>query len=418
MMGSATTVQHQLHILFEKLIQTTCRACLAQVWKLEHQLLPVVYQMKQLGIKVDRAQLEQVERQYGDEAKELAGQIRQQLQLPDLNVEANEAVLNALQGIGVNITSTAAEDLSDVEHPVASLLIRYRRSRTVYNDAAKCRQAADDGDRIHPDWDPLGTGTGRFTCKNPPLQSLSGNPDLRRCFVPAEGHAFVHCDYAQADLRPIAYLSEDQAMLEIFRSGQDFHRVTAANLLKIASEEVTPDQRKVSKAVVFGLTYGMGADKLAKEARCKFNLEWTTQEAEEYIQSFYGLYPGLRAWRETNQILAKTKTECRTVLLKRRRLLPEGQTHEYYRFARLLNTPAQGTVADALKEAMVQIWRKLGDTNRIVANFHDALVLEVPKDHAEEVAALVSDEMQTALGKALPDVPVVAEAKISQSLAD
>jgi DNA polymerase I len=407
----------QHHALLDKLMRATVGANLMSVCQLEHQILPIAYNMKRVGIAVNKSQLQQVELKYGEDVQKLAGQIRHQLQRPDLNLEANEAVLKALQDNGIQVNSTAQDDLSLGRHPVADLLIHYRQSRTLCSDAAKCLEAVEADGRIHPDWDPLGTGTGRFTCKNPPLQSLSGNRDLRSCFVPAQGHVFVSCDYAQADLRPIAFLSQDEAMLDIFRSGQDFHTVTAARLLRVDPEQVTPEQRKVSKAVVFGVTYGMGGDKLAKEATVKFNLPWTAEKAEQFIDDFYALYPGLQTWREHIRTLATTATEARTTLYRRRRLLPKGPEHAYYRFARLLNMPAQGTIADAVKEAMIQISSKLDESGCIVVNFHDELVVEVVQDRAGEVADMIKAEMQVALGHALDTVPVHAEARISSSLA-
>jgi DNA polymerase-1 len=215
----------------------------------------------------------------------------------------------------------------------------------------------------------------------------------------------------------IAFLSKDEAMLRIFRANQDFHTITAASLLETTPEQVTSEQRKVSKAIVFGVTYGMGGDTLAKAARSNYDLPWNTEQASKFIHTFYDLYPGLHTWRERTRGSARTTTEAHTTLYRRRRLLPDGPEHEYYRFARLLNMPAQGTVADALKEAMIRISSKLNASGCIVANFHDELVVEVVQERAEELAAMISTEMQGALANALTGVPVKAEARIVPSLA-
>ncbi|MEN9576652.1 MAG: hypothetical protein RL077_652 [Verrucomicrobiota bacterium] len=413
--GNPTT---RLHKLRDILLGRLAKAELWSTYQLESRLLPVTHRMRTSGIGVDAVLLEQVRRDYEARAAVAATELRRVLG-QDLNPDDNNAVLAALQGSGFAVKGTSKRDLCrHLDHPAVKALQAYREFQGVHTSARLFLAAIGKDGRIHPWWNAFGAETGRYSCSNPPFQGLSRNVDLRRCFLPRPGFVFVRCDLAQADLRPLASASQDPEMLAIFREkGRDFHRETAARLMNKFPDAVTEEERAVSKAIVFGVVYGMGAESLAEQALMHYGLVWTTEEAQEWMDRFFAIYTGLRAWRDSLWREADTATECRTLSLKRRRFLPTDPGERGYRFRCLLNMPAQGTVADAIKQAMINIAAKLHPEDAIIANFHDELLLEVRAERAEEALHMMPAEMENALASMLTGVPVKTEDGIYTSWA-
>lgn len=405
--GNPTPRLHQLRdILFRKL----SAADLWPTYQLELKLMPITLRMHARGIRVDADRLEQVRRDYEARAALAAAELRAVLGQA-INPEDSAAVLAALQGVGLSVAGTSKRDLRHhLDHPAVHALQTYRECQRVHTSARLFLAAIGKDGRIHPSWDPTGAGTGRYSCSHPPFQGLSRNPDLRRCFLSRTDFVFVRCDLAQADLRPLASASQDPEMLAIFREkGRDFHRETTAKLMGKPIADVTDAERALSKVIVFGVVYGMGAESLAEQALMDYGLIWTTEEAQSWMDRFFGIYTGLRAWRDSLWQKAATASECRSLFLKRRRFLPPGSQERGYRFRCLMNMPAQGTVADGIKQAMVAIAARLHPEDCIIANVHDELLLEVRAERAEDVSRMVQSEMENALARMLSGVPVKAE---------
>ncbi len=407
----------RLHKLRDVLLGRLAKVGLWPTYQLELKLMPVTHRMHTRGIRVDAARLEQVRQDYEARAATAAAELHTVLG-QDLNPDDNNAVLAALQGLGLAVKGTNKRDLCrHLKHPAVQALQAYRELQGVHTTARSFLAAIGKDGRIHPNWHPFGADTGRYSCSGPPFQGLSRNPDLRRCFLPRPGFVFVRCDLAQADLRPLASASQDPEMLAIFREGRDFHRETAAKLMDKPVADVTPAERDVSKAIVFGVVYGMGAESLAEQALMNYDIIWTPEEAQSWMDRFFNLYTGLRDWRDAIRQEAATATECRSLSLKRRRFLPIDPGERGYRFRCLLNQPAQGTVADAVKVAMINIAAKLDPEDAIVANVHDELLLEVRAERAEEALHMMPAEMENALASMLTGVPVKTEAGIYASWA-
>ena len=402
--------------LCDALLKELDAAKLLATYLTECALLPVTHAMSRRGIGVDRARLEAVLAKYQASTDEAANRLHREAGSPSLNPDDATAVLAALRALGLQITGTDKEALCGVNHPAVVALQDYRAAHGVHSAARAILDALDSGDRFHPRWDALGTGTGRFACSAPAFQGLPNNPDLRACVVPSPDFEFVRCDYSQADLRPLTAASQDPEMLAIFREGRDFHRETAAKLMGKPVAEVTKEERAVSKAIVFGVVYGMGPERLADQALLDYSLVWSTEEARNWMERFFGIYTGLRAWRDSLWQEATTATECRSLFLKRRRLLPTGVEQRGYRARCLMNMPAQGTVADAIKTAMINIANELDPEDAIIANLHDELLVEVRKDRAEKVALLVQAKMEESLAGMLSGVPINAAARVKSSL--
>lgn len=408
--GNSTPRLHQLR---DVLLGRVAQAGLWPTCQLESQLLPVTHRMHVQGIRVDAVLLEQVRKDYEARAAVAATELRTVLGQPNLNPDDSAAVLAALQGLGLSVTGTSKEKLCHHhDHPAVRALQAYRQVQGVHTSARTFLAAIGPDGRIHPRWDPFGAETGRFSCSQPAFQNLSKNEDLRGCFKARDGFVLLPCDYAQADLRPLASASQDPAMLAIFQQGLNFHRVTAARLMNKSPDAVTEEERAVIKVIVFGIAFGMGPERLALEAWLGYGITWTTEDARSWMDRFFELYSGFRAWRDDIRREAATATECRTLSLKRRRFLPTDPGQRGYRSRRLMNMPAQGTVADALKQAMVAIAARLHPEDAIIANVHDELLLEVRQERAEEVLKMVQFEMENALASMLCGVPVETEAGI------
>jgi len=403
----------QLHKLRDILLGRLAKEDLWATYQLELKLMPVTHRMHSRGIRVDAARLEKVRADYEARAATAATKLRAALNQPEINPDDAAAILAALQRLDLPVTGTKKEDLCrHSNHPVVQALQAYREAHGVYATAKTYLAAIGKDGRIHPQWISFGAETGRYSCSEPAFQSLPKNPDLRRCFLPRDGFAFVSADLAQADLRPLASVSQDPEMLAIFREGRDFHRETAAKLMGKPVDDVTDEQRAVSKAVVFGVVYGMGPESLADQALLDYGLVWTKEEARDWMDRFFSIYTGLRAWREALRREARTATVCRTLHLKRRRFLPTDPDDRGYPFRCMLTMPAQGTVADAIKQAMINIAAKLDPEDAIIANLHDELLLEVRVERAEAIARMTQTEMEGALANMLCGVPVQVKAGI------
>lgn len=411
--GQAGNPTPRLHKLWSVLFGRLVKADLWPTYQLELKLMPITHRMHTTGIGVDATQLELVRQDYEARAAAAATELRRVLDQPAINPDDSAAVLAALQGLGLSVTGTSKEKLCHHhDHPAVRALQAYRQVQGVHTSARAFLAAIGPDGRIHPYWDPFGAETGRYSCSKPGFQGLSKNSDLRRCFKPHEGFVFVPCDYAQADLRPLTSASQDAAMLAIFKEGRDFHRETTAKLMGKPVAKVTDAERALSKVIVFGIAFGMGPERLALEAWLGYGFTWTTAEAQGWMDCFFGIYTGLRAWRTSICRAAATATECRSLSLKRRRFLPAGPDQRGYRSRCMMNMPAQGTVADAIKQAMIAIAAKLDPEDTIIANVHDELLLEVRQERAEEVLKMVQFEMEKALGSMLAGVPVKTEADI------
>jgi DNA polymerase-1 len=232
-----------------------------------------------------------------------------------------------------------------------------------------------------------------MACSKPNLQNLP--PEVRRYVKAPAGRALVVADYSQIELRIATKISGDKRMLAAFANGEDIHTITARSLT--GREEITKQERKLAKAVNFGLLYGMSPAGLRSYARASYGVEMTKEEAERYWQHFFETYPGLRAWhdREYRQLKKHGSTETRTLTGRRR----TGVT----KLTERLNSPVQGTGADGLKHALALLFQQRKECLGAVPILavHDEVVVECPEEHSEEVAAFVEEIMVAGMGEVL-----------------
>jgi len=260
---------------------------------------------------------------------------------------------------------------------------------------------------IHTSFNQAVAATGRLSSNRPNLQNIPirtvEGKEIRRAFVPREKDwVILSADYSQIELRILAHISEDEHLVNGFKSGEDVHRQTAARIFDVPLEDVTGVQRDRAKTINYGVIYGMGAQRLAKETGL------SQDEARDFIDSYYEVYPGIRDYIDRTVAYAKEHGFVET-MLGRRRLLPDINTTDRRNQSmseRLaVNTPIQGTAADLIKVAMIRIDEKLRSNNYrgiMIIQVHDELVFDLPESEIEAIQTLVRDEMEHALELSVP----------------
>lgn len=395
----------ELKPVLEKRLQA---AGLLRAARLEFNCLPAIVQMEASGLLLDLERWERATARLEEDLLEAEKEAR--AFLPEgLNLNSPAQLLEALQGLGLDLKDTKGETLTGLagKHPAAAALLKYREASkllTTYGRKYPQWISPLDG-RIHASYQQIGAATGRMSCARPNLQQVPHDPELRACFIAPPGFRWVIADYSQIELRVMAQLSQDATMLEAYRTGLDLHKLTASRVTRTPLEDVTPEQRQAAKAINFGLTFGMGPRGLKDYARQQYGVAFSLQEAQAFKAAFFQAYPGVAAWHERQ----RSQREARTLSGRLRRWTdPRVPATELY------NAPVQGTAADILKRALAGLLPGLAPLGgRIVAVIHDEVIAEVPEDRAEEARQVVQATMEEAGAYYLTDLPVIAEATIA-----
>ena len=303
------------------------------------------------------------------------------------------------------------------KHPIIPAIMDYRmltKLKSTYADGL-IKVIGNDG-RVHTTFQNLVTATGRLSSTDPNLQNIPVRTDLgaeiRKMFIPKPGYVLVDADYSQIELRVLSHIAQDSMMRRAFTDGMDIHTATAAQVFSVSPESVTPLQRRHAKAVNFGIVYGISEFSLAED------IGVSRYEAKEYIENYLANYQGVRDYMKRVVKEAK-ETGFTQTIYGRRRYIPELSSSNFMvrqgaeRIA--LNTPIQGTAADLIKLAMIEVDRSLAERfpeAKLLLQVHDELIVECPEELAKEVAGLVSDRMQKVADLS---VPLVAEAKWGKS---
>lgn len=365
--------------------------------------------MEEIGIAVDVAYL----RSLGDSLRERLAKLEKEIHEAaggPFNVNSAQQLREVLfDKLGMTpvkktpkgLPSTDASVLAKLaeEHPIVNDLLSYReleKLRSTYVDAL-IPLVADDG-RVHAHFNQMAAATGRLSSDRPNLQNIPIRSEegrtIRQAFVAEDGASFVVADYSQIELRILAHLSEDAGLVEAFSNEEDVHSTTAARVWDVDPELVTAEQRRTAKVINFGLLYGMEAYGLAQR------LEISAEEAQQHVDSYFAQFPDVKAFM--SGIVAEARDSgYTTTILGRRRYLPElssGNFRERQAGERMaLNAPIQGSAADVIKKAMVELDARLiaeAPNARLVLQVHDELVLEVPQDMVPEIVALVREVME------------------------
>jgi DNA polymerase-1 len=321
---------------------------------------------------------------------------------------------------GWSTDQTVLEALAE-HHPIAERVLRWRqlsKLKSTYTDALPLQIDAHTG-RVHTAWQQAVAATGRLSSTEPNLQNIPvRTPEgrrIRQAFVAAPGCVLMSADYSQIELRVMAHLARDPGFLAAFRQGLDIHRETAALVFGVDKAEVTAAQRSAAKAVVFGILYGMGPQRLGREIGVPL------KEAKAFIGRYFERFPGVHAFVEQTLAAARQSGEVRTLFGRRRPVPGLGSSSQMERAAAeriAVNTPVQGTAADLIKRAMLAVDRGLregGLSARLILQVHDELVLEVPTAEIGPVATLVRAAM---LGAAELAVPLQVDLRTGHSWAE
>jgi len=400
-------------------------------YEMELPLSSVLADMEFAGIRVERGILSEIstelaERIAKDEQKiyELAG--------AEFNINSPKQLGKILfEDMGLRVIkktktgySTGAEILQQLfdEHEIIPLILNYRqlsKLKSTYADALQESIHPESG-RIHTILKQAQTATGRLSSIEPNLQNIPARMEegrrIRRAFVASDDkHVILSADYSQIDLRSLAHISEDENLIETFKQGIDIHTRTAAEIFKVPLGEVDSDLRRRAKAVNFGIIYGISDFGLARDTGV------SRKEAKMYIDNYLDSYPGVRRYMDDIVEFGKKHGYVETIL-KRRRYLPElnSSNKMLQSFARrmALNTPIQGTSADIIKLAMLDISRQLKLREfraQLLLQVHDDLILDVPEKEVEDAARLLTDCMENACEL---KVPLIVTLKVGKNWYD
>ena len=378
---------------------------------LEMKLVPVIMDMEMTGVKIDVDFFKDMSEKFADELSSIERRT--------FDLAGEEFNINSPQQLGyilfekLNLPgkkktkkksgySTDVEVLTELAglHEIPSLLLRFRtisKLKSTYLDALVNMVNKNTG-RVHTSYNQTVTATGRLSSSNPNLQNIpirtEEGREIRKGFIADDGHLLLSADYSQIELRVFAHYSDDPVLIQAFDRGEDIHTRTAAEVFDLDPRMVTPEMRRMAKMINFGIIYGMGPIKLAKE------LGISKKVAQVYLDNYYERYKGVKNFKE--KILSQTRQNGYvSTLLKRRRYLPNINSDnghirsEAERAA--INTPIQGTAADLIKIAMISIAERLKKENlrtKMLLQVHDELVFEVPQAELTTATKLIKDEME------------------------
>ena len=387
--------------------------------EIEMPLVPVLAQMEMNGARIDTAALKNISEELSAKMQAIETEIYA-LAGTEFNIssprQVGDILFNRLQLIekakktksGQYSTSEEVLESMRHKHPIVEKILDYRGLKkllTTYVDALPQLINPETG-KIHTSFNQTVTATGRLSSSNPNLQNIpvrdENGREIRRAFIPDDGCLFFSADYSQIELRIMAHMSGDKGMVEAFRSGEDIHTDTAAKVYKVPAAEVTKAMRSKAKTANFGIIYGISAFGLAER------MGVDRREAKELIDEYFKTYPGIKAYIEKSVDDAKRNGYAET-LFHRKRFLPDINSHNAvvrgYAERNAVNAPIQGTAADIIKVAMINIHNRLkreGLKAQMIIQVHDELDFNVPENEKEQLQAIVMEEMQNACHMSVP----------------
>ena len=379
--------------------------------------------MEENGIELDLSFLDQLGVDFANTIQDLENQI---IEIADesFNVsspkQVGEVLFDKLGLKGGKKTSTGQYSTSEsvlekIDHPITGLILEYRglsKLKSTYTDGL-LKQANDESHRVHTSYHQALTATGRLSSTDPNLQNIPVREtigrQIRKAFVAPKGRILLAADYSQIELRLMAHFSQDAALVDAFNNGQDVHRRTAAEVLDVALEDVTNDQRRQAKAVNFGLLYGMSEFGLIRQ------LGFTRQESQDYIKQYFHRYPGIYEYMQRTRQVALEQGFVETILGRRLYTPDIDARNMMVRKAAeraAINAPLQGSAADIIKMAMIEVEKMLPkDQAKMLLQVHDELVFEVDENIADELAPKLAEVMQSVLQISVPLIVEVGKGK-------
>jgi DNA polymerase-1 len=399
---------------------------------IELPLVPVLADMEQNGIKVDREILKKMSSEMETQIEKLTVQI--------YKAAGEEFNINSPKQLGTILfekmnlpfkrrtrkTGSYSTDQSVLEelaqtYELPKLILEFRqiaKLKSTYVDALPALIHPQTG-RVHTSFNQTGAATGRLSSSDPNLQNIPVRTEagrlIRSAFVSEAGNILLSADYSQVELRVLAHLSGDKVLINAFQSGEDIHDRTAREVFSETELENSAECRRRAKVINFGIIYGLSAFGLSK------TLGISRESAEKFIDAYFLRYEGVRAWLDETLEAARRTGSVRT-LLGRVRQIPNIHSKDYNlrQFAErtAVNSPIQGTAADIIKIAMIRVHKSLQNketSSKILLQVHDELILEVPESESEIISTLVREEMEKAVSL---NVPLVVDIKTASNWMD
>jgi len=414
---AALTESAMAYCLYETLVERLEKAEMYKLYRdIELPLALVLYKMEQNGIIADKNALVTLGKTLGESIVELEKKIYEEAGL-NFNINSPKQLGEILfEKLGLphgkktkTGYSTAVEVLEGLreDYPVVDHILEYRqlsKLKSTYADALADSIAVDG--RIHCKFNQMVTATGRLSCTDPNLQNIpvrtQAGREVRKVFVPAEGCVFIDADYSQIELRVLADMSKDQELITAYKTGVDIHSLTASKVFGKSLEEVTPEDRRRAKAVNFGIIYGISSFGLGQ------GLGLSRKEAEKFIEQYFESYPTIKAFLDGLVASANEKGGARTAF-GRFRPIPELSSGTFMQrsFGErvAMNSPIQGTAADIIKVAMINVEKRLSleaPASKLLLQIHDELLVEAPLAERETVMKILKEEMPAAYKSEVP----------------
>ncbi len=419
--GADAAVPLQLKPLLEK--ELKARNAEGFFYDIEMPLIPILMDMEEAGITINTAFFDEMARDLNQRLIEIEKQIIGMVGY-SFNLNSTQQLSKVLfetlklpppgnrYKTSSGFYSTSAEVLEQLSgtHPIIDLILEYRelaKLKSTYVDTLPLQVNPTTG-RIHTSFNQVGSVTGRLASSEPNLQNIPTRSEIgrrvRQGFIAAPGQILVSADYSQIELRIVAHMSGDQAMLEAFKQGQDIHAATAAAVYGIPIDQVSKEQRRHAKAINFGLIYGMSAFGLSNST------DLTLGESENFVKAYFQQFPGVKAYLDDMRQLAARQGYVET-LLGRRRYFPNLKNQTINANIRnreereAINAPIQGTAADFIKIAMIHLPQALKDNKlsaRMLLQVHDELILECPEEELQKTISVVQGTMEKAYTISIP----------------
>ena len=385
-------------------------------YDIEMPLMPVLAMMEQEGVEINPPELKEYSKELETEIKGLenliytiAGKsfnISSPKQLQTILFEELKLPTGKKTKTGYSTDSSVLEELAEI-HELPREILNYRRLsklKSTYVDTLPL--LCDKNHRIHTSFMQTGTATGRLSSKDPNLQNIPVREKegrrIRQAFCAGKGKVLISADYSQIELVVLAHLSRDENLMAAFTDGKDVHKRTAMLIFAVEEPDVTPEMRRVAKTINFGVMYGMSAFRLAKE------LGISRTEAKNFIDSYFRTYRGVREFLDS-VILEGEKNGYVSTIMGRKRIITginsKNKTEKAGAERTAINTPIQGSAADIVKVAMLNLSKAIKKQNlktKMILQVHDEIIFEAPEEEAERVIPLIREEMENAVKLRIP----------------
>ncbi len=380
------------------------------------KIIPVLAKMEEAGVLIDTDQLDSLSKEFELELADITEKI-----FSDVGEEFNlnsplqlRKILFEKLGLEIKKRTKTGEPSTDHEvledlckyHEVPFLLLKYRglsKLKSTYVDALPKIIYPETG-KIHTSYNPVGTSTGRVSSSDPNLQNIpiktAEGKRIRKAFIPAKGCTFISADYSQIELRLLAHFSGDSELVNAFANDRDIHSKTASDIFGVDESDVTADMRRLAKNINFGIIYGISPFGLSKQLRTSVG------ESKKYIDEYFSTYPDVKTYLDSSIEESKERGYAVTIL-GRRRPIPELNSSNRMQRGMgeraAINSPIQGSAADIINMAMINISEKLENTGaKMILQVHDELIVESPDKNVKEISIIIKNEMENAYKLSVP----------------